>query len=275
MAAASQDTAGPALASEPGEPGERDVQGQPRQLGGSLVIAVDGPSGSGKSTAARGVATALDLRYLDTGAMYRALTWWMLEHDVDVADTEAVVTCGLDVRIEVGTDPAAPFTKVDGIDVTAQIRQRQVSNAVSLVAAIPPVRRHLIAQQQAIIAQALAHSTGIVAEGRDIGTVVAPHASVKVFLTASEQARAERRTAELVADEAAAPDPAAAPGAAKGTAGAVSADLTRREQATRDRLDAPQSQRAADAIEVDATELDVTEVIALIIGLARSRRATS
>jgi cytidylate kinase len=265
-AAARQDTVGPALASEPSE---RHGPAQPPELGGSVVIAVDGPSGSGKSTAARGVATALNLRYLDTGAMYRALTWWMLEHGVDVTDADAVVARGLGVRIEVGTNPAAPFTKVEGTDVTTQIRQREVSNAVSLVAAIPGIRRHLIAQQQAIIAQALAHSSGIVAEGRDIGTVVAPAASVKVFLTASEQARAERRTAELVAGDVRAPDPAAT------EAAAVSADLTRREQEKRDRLDAPQSQRAADAIEVDATELDAGDVIAVIVGLARSRRATS
>jgi CMP/dCMP kinase len=219
-----------------------------------LVIAVDGPSGSGKSSAARGAATALHLRYLDTGAMYRAVTWWMLEHDVDLADTDSVAKLALQLPVELSTDPAAESVHVAGIEVTRQIRERPVSNAVSRVASIPQVRGYLIAMQQAIIADAVATSGGIVAEGRDIGTVVAPDARVKVFLTASEQARAERRTAEL--------------------AGQASAELTRQEQATRDRLDAPQSQPAADAVEIDATQLGLAEVIARIVSLARSKRAT-
>jgi CMP/dCMP kinase len=218
-----------------------------------LVIAVDGPSGSGKSTAARGVASALGLRYLDTGAMYRAVTWWMLEHDIDPADAAEVVRHGVGLPIEIGADPASQRVLVDGTEVTAQIRERRVSNAVSLVAAIPEIRGYLIAQQRQIIGRAAA-AGGIVAEGRDIGTVVAPDAAVKVFLTASEQARAERRAAELIED----------PG---------DADRTRREQARRDRLDAPQSQRAADAVEIDATKLALPEVIARIVGLARSKQA--
>jgi cytidylate kinase len=221
---------------------------------GGLVIAVDGPSGSGKSTAARNVATELGLRYLDTGAMYRAVTWWMLEHGIDPADADAVVKNGLGLSIDVGTDPERHRTLVDGADVTTAIRERQVSNAVSLVAAIPGIREHLIARQQDLISQAVAQAGGIVAEGRDIGTVVAPDATVKVFLTASEQARAERRSAELATDP--------------------PADVTLREQARRDRLDAPQTQRAADAVEIDATELGLTEVVALIVGLARAKRAT-
>jgi cytidylate kinase len=245
---------------------------------GPVVIAVDGPSGSGKSTAARGVATALGLRYLDTGATYRALTWWMLEHGVDLHDAGAVVAHARDVRIEVGTDPRAQFTLVDGVDVTAPIRERRVSNAVSLVAAIPGVRQLLIPMQQRLIAQAEAEAGGIVAEGRDIGTVVAPGAAVKVFLTASEQARAERRTAELAAEASTALAKSAPPQSAKSAppqsapAQRIDAGLTLREQANRDRLDAAQSQRAADAVEVDATELDVPEVITLIIGLAKARR---
>jgi CMP/dCMP kinase len=144
------------------------------------VIAVDGPAGSGKSTAARGVARALGLRYLDTGSTYRALTWWLLSRGVDVAEPDAVVTYLGRPVIEVGTDPAAPAIRVDGRDVAGPIRTREVSNAVSVVASIPQVRSRLVAMQQAIIADALAAGDGIVAEGRDIGTVVAPDAPVKV-----------------------------------------------------------------------------------------------
>ena len=163
----------------------------------AIVVAVDGPSGSGKSSAARGAAVALGLRYLDTGAMYRAVTWWMLEHDIDLNDPAAVAGHTLRLSVDISTDPGQPHVRVDGIDVTAQIRNRSVSNVVSLVAAVPQVRRHLIAQQQDIVADAVRTAAGIVAEGRDIGTVVAPEADVKVFLTASEQVRAERRAAEL------------------------------------------------------------------------------
>ena len=224
-----------------------------------LVIAVDGPSGSGKSSAARGTAVALGLRYLDTGAMYRAVTWWLLEHNVDAIDADAAVEQVRCLALAVSTDPGKQRVLIGGVDVTAAIRSRRVSNAVSSVAAIPQVRQHLIAMQQDIIAEAEAGG-GIVAEGRDIGTVVAPDAAVKVFLTASEQVRAQRRAAELA-------DSAAAPGQAP------TADLTRLEQARRDRRDAPQTQRAADAIEIDATELGLNDVIGRIVSLATTKRA--
>jgi cytidylate kinase len=241
--------------------------------GRGLVVAVDGPSGSGKSTAARGAAVALGLRYLDTGAMYRAVTWWMLEHNIDLTDTDTVVKHGIGLRIDISTDPAAQFVLVDSVDVTAQIRSRRVSNAVSLVAAIPQIRQFLRTAQRQIISRAEAEAGGIVAEGRDIGTVVAPHATVKVFLTASEQARAERRTAELPGREAAAGPPGQADyGGAAGAAGSAgAADLTRREQAKRDRLDAPQTQQATDAVEIDATDLGQADVVGEIVELARSR----
>jgi CMP/dCMP kinase len=219
----------------------------------ALVIAVDGPSGAGKSTAARGTALALRLRYLDTGAMYRALTCWLLDHDVDVADPQAVARHAAAVGIEVSTDPARQRTLVDGRDVTAEIREPRVSNAVSAVAAIPEVRQHLIAAQREIIAAACAAGGGIVAEGRDIGTVVAPDAAVKVFLTASAQARAERRAAEM----------------------SGSAVITQAEQASRDRQDAPQTQVADGAVQIDATDLSLDEVIARIVQLARSVSAGS
>jgi len=221
-----------------------------------LVVAVDGPSGSGKSTAARGTALALGLRYLDTGAMYRAITWWMLEHNIDLADADSVAKHAIQLSIEVSTDPRAQRVRVDGVDVTAAIRSRRVSNAVSVVAAIPEIRALMRTMQRQIIGRASAEAGGIVAEGRDIGTVVVPEAAVKVFLTASEQARAERRAAELADSEIEA-----------------DTDLTRREQATRDRLDAPQTRQAADAIQIDATDLDQADVIARIVGLAAAKRA--
>jgi cytidylate kinase len=220
-----------------------------------LVIAVDGPAGSGKSSAARGAALALGLRYLDTGAMYRALTWWLLRRGVDTADPAAVLREFRGAAIGVGTDPAAPAITVAGEDVAGPIRTRQVSNAVSAVAALPPVREHLIAEQRQIIAAAVGAGAGIVAEGRDIGSVVAPDAEVKVYLTASETIRAQRRSADLAADPAA------------------TAELTRSEQARRDQRDAPQMARAADAVEVDTTALPLDEVISQIVGLAQDRRA--
>jgi cytidylate kinase len=222
---------------------------------GGLVIAVDGPSGSGKSSAARGVARGLGLRYLDTGAQYRALTWWLLTEDIDPADPAVVLANFRRARIDSGTDPDAPQIAVNGQDVAGPIRTRQVSNTVSAVASLPPVREYLIGLQREIIAAAVSSGPGIVAEGRDIGTVVAPDATVKVFLTASESARAARRSAELAADP------------------VVTAELTQREQAARDRRDAAQSAVAGDAVVIDTTALGLDEVIAEIVGLARSRRA--
>jgi CMP/dCMP kinase len=228
---------------------------EPDDWPAGLVIAVDGPSGSGKSSAARGAARLLGLRYLDTGAQYRALTWWLLTEHLDPADRAAVLASFRRARIESGTDPEAPRISVNGQDVAGPIRTRQVSNTVSAVAALPQVREYLIGLQREIIAAAVAIGDGIVAEGRDIGTVVAPDAAVKVFLTASETARATRRSADLAGDPAA------------------TAELTQREQAIRDRRDAAQMARAADAVEIDTTALQLDEVIAEIVGLARSRQA--
>jgi cytidylate kinase len=217
------------------------------------VIAVDGPAGAGKSSAARGVATKLGLRYLDTGAMYRALTWFLITQRLDVTDPAVVAANARRPAIEVGTDPGRPAIAVDGVDVSGAIRSRAVSNAVSAVASVPEVRAHLIAQQRDILARACAAGQGIVAEGRDIGTVVAPQAVVKVFLTASEEARAPRRSADLAADPGATPD------------------VTRDENKRRDRADAPQTMMADDAIEVDSTVLSLDEVISLIVRAAGER----
>ena len=208
-----------------------------------LVVAVDGPSGAGKSSASRGVAAALGLRYLDTGAMYRALTWWLLQRGVDTGDPGVVAGLAAEPVIEVSTDPKAPWTRVDGADVSEAIRSREVTGAVSAVAAVPRVRARLIAMQREIIARA----PGIVAEGRDIGTVVAPDAPVKVFLTADGAARASRRAAEA----------------------SWSAASTRAEQDRRDRLDAAQSEKAVDAVVIDSTGLELDQVVDTIVRLAR------
>jgi CMP/dCMP kinase len=209
-----------------------------------FVVAVDGPSGSGKSSASRGVALALGLRYLDTGAMYRALTWWLMSRGADTADPVLVADLAAIPAIEVSTDPEHPWTRVNGQDVSADIRTDEVSAQVSEVARVPEVRAHLIARQRAIIAAA---RPGIVADGRDIGTVVARDAPVKVFLTADSGTRAQRRAAEQ--------------GAA--------ADVTEAAQARRDRLDAAQSAKAADAVLIDTTDLSLPAVIAEISRLAR------
>jgi CMP/dCMP kinase len=245
-----------------------------------LVIAVDGPSGSGKSSAARGAARALGLRYLDTGAMYRAATLWMLQHGVDVADPAAVAASAQRPVIEVGTDPdepEGPAVILDGAVVTGLIRTREVSNAVSAVSAVPEIRARLVAMQQAIIAEACAPAepgpdgesggreqgrpAGIVVEGRDIGTVVAPDAPVKVFLTASESTRAERRTKDMTADPAA------------------TLDVTQQEMLRRDQLDSTRAasplQKADDAVEIDSTRLGLDEVIARIVALAHERAVSA
>jgi cytidylate kinase len=211
-----------------------------------LVIAIDGPSGSGKSSASKGVARELGLRYLDTGAMYRALTWWFMAQNADTADAALVAARAAEPVIEVSTHPDNPWTRVNGRDVSREIRTPEVSAQVSGVARVPAVREHLIALQRAIIAAA---APGIVAEGRDIGTVVARNAQLKVFLTADPGARAHRRAVELCAD----------------------AGETEAAQARRDRLDAAQSEKAADALLLDATDLTLDQVIGEIARLARER----
>jgi len=220
-----------------------------------LVVAVDGPSGSGKSSAAQGVARRLGLRYLDTGATYRALTWWVLERGIDPADIRAVAAAGADAVITVGTDPDGASVLVDGHDVARAIRGPEVTTAVSPVSAVPQVRTQLVALQRQLIGRG-----GIVVEGRDIGTVVAPHAAVKVFLTASPAARAQRRAAELMASTLDA---------------GVSTDATLRDLERRDRYDSSRATapllRAEDAVELDATDLGLDEVIEQIVNLVRSR----
>jgi CMP/dCMP kinase len=164
----------------------------------TLVVAIDGPSGSGKSTVARRVAQVLGLRYLDTGAMYRALTWWALEQGVDLADHDRVAGLAARLPLEMGTEPAAPTVHVAGTDVGSAIRETRISEAVSAVATNLRVRAEMKLRQRAVVDEG-----GVVVEGRDITTVIAPDAPVRVLLTADEDARLARRARDVhgVADD--------------------------------------------------------------------------
>jgi CMP/dCMP kinase len=213
----------------------------------SIVVAVDGTSGSGKSSTSRAVAARLGLRYLDTGAQFRAITWWMLEHGVDVHDEDAVAELAERPRVESGTDPLAPGITVDGVDVAEAIRTRDVTGAVSPVSTVPAVRRRLLGLQREIIGEG-----GIVVEGRDIGSVVWPQAEVKVYLSADAGARAQRRTAEH---------------AHLGDATSTQAQLLERDKIDSGRVTAPLVQ-ADGAVAIDTTHLTLDEVVELIVAMA-------
>jgi cytidylate kinase len=221
---------------------------------GPLVIAVDGPSGSGKSTVSREVARRLGLAYLDTGAMYRALTWWCLRTGVPLGDHDAVAEASRRLPLEMGTDPAGPTVRVDGVDVGAQIRTTEVSERVSSVATNLAVRAVLRERQRALIA---ADARGTVAEGRDITTVVAPDAHVRVLLTASEHARLERRAREL-----------------HGAVDEEALAATHDQVVRRDRDDSTVSQFtvAADGVcTIDSSSLSLEEVVQAVLALVEER----
>ncbi len=215
-----------------------------------LVVAIDGPSGSGKSSTARGVASRLGLDFLDTGAMYRAATWLALHLGVDRNDAEAVAALVRGATYDISVDPRSPGIAISGQDVTRAIREPEVSAAVSSIATNLAVREHLVAEQQRLIRSA---SRGIVAEGRDITTVVAPDADVRVLLVADPAARVARRHAELgnTVDEA-----------------AVTDQVIRRD---RDDSTVAQFEAAAPGVAViDSTELGLAEVIEAICALVPS-----
>jgi CMP/dCMP kinase len=217
----------------------------------NLVIAVDGTSGAGKSSTSRAVAIRLGLRYLDTGAMFRAMTWWLLRQDVDVLDPVAVAARCAEPEILSGTDPRGPSIVVDGVDVGTAIRTDEVNAAVSPVSTVPEVRQRLLGLQRAEIGEG-----GIVVEGRDIGSVVWPQAEVKVFLSAEPSARAVRRAAET---------------------GSIDVVGTQESLLARDRIDSGRSTapltRADGAVHIDTTAYTLDEVVGQIVALAEAERA--
>ncbi|RZS43832.1 cytidylate kinase [Herbihabitans rhizosphaerae] len=213
------------------------------------VVAMDGPSGTGKSTVARRLASTLGAGYLDTGAMYRAATLSVLRARVDVTDAEMTATVVERMRLEISDEPGVAAVHLDGEDVAVEIRGPEVTTAVSAVSAVPRVRELLCDQQRAIIERVLDDRGGIVVEGRDIGTVVAPDAELKVYLTASPDARARRRATQ---------------DGRLSTVDAVLADVERRDRLDSSRAAAP-LRRADDAIELDTTALDVDGVLAALL----------
>lgn len=231
------------------------ADGRPR-----IVVALDGPSGTGKSTVARGVARALGLRYLDTGAMYRAATLAVLRAapesaaDLSIGSAPAgdlrrrVAATVAGSRVELGTAPDQSWTQLDGTDVSTDIRSAEVTKAVSAVSAVSEVRALLVAQQRAEIGEG-----GIVVEGRDIATVVWPSAEVRVYLTASAEARAARRAGEL---------------GAQADVNAVRGELVQRDQNDSTRVDSP-LMVADGALVLDTSDLSVDEVIGRLVDMAR------
>jgi cytidylate kinase len=218
----------------------------------SGVVALDGPSGTGKSTVARRLADRLNASYLDSGAMYRAATVAVLEAGADLADPDAIAAVVRDIDVWVSTDPQAPATALDGRSVDAEIRSAATTGAVSAVSAVPAVREKLVAQQRALIAEG-----PIVAEGRDIGSVVWPQAELKVYLTATEEVRARRRAGEV----------------SGGNIAEVAADIRRRDGLDSSRAVSP-LRRADGAVVVDTSELSIEQVVSLLERLARAAADT-
>jgi cytidylate kinase len=233
----------------------------------TVVVAIDGPSGSGKSSVSRQVARRLGLAYLDTGAMYRAATWWALHRGVPLTDTEAVATLVREMPLVMGVDPVAPSVTVDGTDVGEAIRETAISSAVSAVATNLEVRAELGRRQRAEnAAQAVGSSfsggRGIVAEGRDITTVIAPDADVRLLLTASEEARLARRAREV-----------------HGTDDAAAVAATRDQVVRRDADDSTvvQFMVAADGVvTVDSSDLDFEQTVQAVLDVvARTAGVTA
>lgn len=219
-----------------------------------LVVAMDGPSGTGKSSVSRRLAAALSARYLDTGAMYRIATLNVLRSGVDVNDADAVSAATEALVLSVGTDPASDRVLLAGEDVTDEIRGGAVTAAVSAVSAVPRVRELLVDKQREFIAQ----HPRIVVEGRDIGTVVLPNADVKIYLTASAEARALRRNAQNVAE-------------GRGDDyEAVLADVQRRDHLDSTRAVSP-LRPAEDSVLVDTSEIGIDDVIDRLLTVVRDR----
>ncbi|MFC8510894.1 (d)CMP kinase [Streptomyces sp. NPDC057411] len=220
-----------------------------------MIVAIDGPSGTGKSSTSKAVAAKLGLSYLDTGAQYRAITWWMISNGVDVQDADAVANAAGKPVIVSGTDPARPTITVDGVDAAGPIRTEEVTSKVSAVSAVPEVRA-LITELQRSIARGA--ENGIVVEGRDIGTTVLPDADLKIFLTASPEARAARRSGEVKGAD----------------VHATKQALIKRDAADSSRKTSPLA-KADDAVEVDTTELTLDQVIECVVTLVEEKRAAA
>jgi cytidylate kinase len=218
-----------------------------------VVVAIDGPAGSGKSSVSKAVARKLGFGYLDTGAAYRALAWLVLDREVDTDDAAAVAGALGDFDYSIGTDPDAYFVRVGGTDVTEAIREPRVSAAVSAVARVPEVRAHLTELFRTIAREV--DRPGVVVEGRDITTVVAPEARVRILLTASEEARMGRRSAELPTQ----------------SAHTVSEQLRSRDRADSQVVD---FMSAADGVTtVDSTHLDFEQTVDAVIDVIHTRTA--
>ncbi|WP_406830786.1 (d)CMP kinase [Pedococcus sp. KACC 23699] len=225
-----------------------------------LVVAIDGPSGSGKSSVSRAVARELGIGYLDTGAMYRAVTWWCLEEGIDLDDASAVEQASRDIPLTMGTDPSHASVQVAGREIEDDIRVTRVSEVVSKVATNTGVRPVLQQLQRDLIDQIATQTGGVVAEGRDITTVVAPDADVRVLLTASVEARLRRRSKELHGHDA---DHAV--------------EATRDQIVRRDADDSTVSEftEAADGVRlVDTSDLDFEQSIAAVIDVVRQEAPT-
>ncbi len=220
--------------------------------GALVAVAVDGPSGSGKSSTARGVAGRLGWNYVDTGAMYRALTWWLISEGIDVADTEVVAERVFEPVLDISVDPLSPAVFVNGREVSDEIRDPHVTSSVSAVSAVPTVRERLVAVQREIMERG-----AVVVEGRDIGTVVAPDAAVKVFLIATTEARAQRRAAEWAHEH-------------DVTVENTAAMLDHRDHLDSTRELSPLTQ-AEDAVMIDSTALTLDEVIDQVVALVHQR----
>ncbi|MFL1904074.1 (d)CMP kinase [Streptomyces tauricus] len=219
----------------------------------AVIVAIDGPSGTGKSSTSKAVAAQLGLSYLDTGAQYRAITWWMVNNGIDIADPSSIADAAGKPDIVSGTDPSAPSITVDGTDVAGPIRTQEVTSKVSAVSAVPEVRARITELQRSIASAAV---QGIVVEGRDIGTTVLPDADLKIFLTASPEARAARRSGELKGADVAATREA----------------LIKRDTADSTRKTSPLA-KAADAVEVDTSDLTLQQVIECVVTLVEEKRA--
>jgi cytidylate kinase len=218
--------------------------------GSAIVVALDGPAGSGKSSVSKAAARSLGYDYLDTGAAYRALAWHCLEVGVDTLDPDDIVEELPRFEYTIGTDPDDYFVRVGADVITEDIREPRVTHIVSAVARVPAVRQHLVELFRSIIAASA--KPGIIVEGRDITTVVAPDAQVRILLTASEEARMGRRSAELAG---------------------IDASVTAKALTDRDAQDSRvvDFMNAADGVTtIDSTNLDFDQTVAAVVSLVQS-----